>query len=49
MNKNGLIKNEVFLNFKGLYMQYGVKRLEFDEIFDKEQMIRVGNKILNQI
>jgi hypothetical protein len=34
---------------KGLYMQYGVKRLEFDEIFDKEQMIRVGNKILNQI
>jgi hypothetical protein len=34
---------------KGLYMQYGVKRLEFDEIFDKEQMIRVGNKILKQI
>ncbi|WP_416728724.1 hypothetical protein [Fictibacillus sp. JL2B1089] len=34
---------------KGLYMQYGVKRLEFDEIFDKEQMIRVANKILANI
>jgi len=31
---------------KGLYIQYGKKRLEFDEIFDKEQMIRVGNLIL---
>ncbi|MBH0166746.1 PH domain-containing protein [Fictibacillus sp. 7GRE50] len=34
---------------KGLYMQYGVKRHEFDEIFDKEQMIRVANKILAYI
>ncbi|WP_144699615.1 hypothetical protein [Fictibacillus phosphorivorans] len=34
---------------KGLYMQYGVKRLEFDEIFEKEQMIRVANKILANI
>ncbi|CEG31058.1 PH domain-containing protein [Peribacillus simplex] len=30
---------------KGLYIQYGVKRLEFDEIFDTEQMKRVGNVI----
>ena len=31
---------------KGLYIQYGSRRLEFDEIFDKEQMKRVGNLIL---
>ncbi|CAH0170034.1 PH domain-containing protein [Peribacillus simplex] len=30
---------------KGLYIQYGVKRLEFDEIFDTEQIKRVGNVI----
>jgi hypothetical protein len=33
----------------GRYMQYGVKRLEFDEIYDKDQMVRVGNKILSQL
>ncbi|MGG2027948.1 hypothetical protein AB1282_19805 [Gottfriedia sp. S16(2024)] len=31
---------------KGLYLQYGVKRLEFDEIFDGNQMKRIGNTIL---
>ncbi|WP_129692237.1 PH domain-containing protein [Gottfriedia acidiceleris] len=31
---------------KGLYLQYGVKRLEFDEIFDTNQMKRIGNTIL---
>ncbi|WP_338749880.1 PH domain-containing protein [Bacillus sp. FJAT-52991] len=32
---------------KGLYIQYGKRRLEFDEIFDKDQMQRVANLILN--
>lgn len=31
---------------KGLYIQYGKRRLEFDEIFDKDQMQRVANTIL---
>ncbi len=31
---------------KGLHIQYGTRRLEFDEMFDKEQMMRVGNLIL---
>lgn len=31
---------------KGLYIQYGSRRLEFDEIFDQAQMKRVGNLIL---
>lgn len=31
---------------KGLYIQYGQKRLEFDEIYDTEQMKRVGDLIL---
>lgn len=37
---------------EGLYFQmdiihqYGLSRLEFDEIFDKEQMKRVGDLIL---
>jgi hypothetical protein len=31
---------------KGIKIQYGVKKLEFDEIFDKEQMQRVGKLIL---
>ncbi len=31
---------------KGLRIQYGNKRLEFDEIFDKDQLLRVGNIIL---
>ncbi|WP_026693901.1 PH domain-containing protein [Peribacillus kribbensis] len=30
---------------RGLYIQYGVKRLEFDEIYDSAQMKRVGNLI----
>jgi hypothetical protein len=32
---------------RGLYIQYGKRKLEFDEIFDAEQMKRVGNLILN--
>lgn len=32
---------------RGLYIQYGKKRLEFDEIYDREQMNRVGNLILH--
>ena len=31
---------------KGLHIQYGQRRLEFDEMFDKEQMMRVANLIL---
>lgn len=31
---------------KGLYIQYGKRRLEFDEIYDVEQMKKVGNWIL---
>ncbi|PLT33918.1 PH domain-containing protein [Bacillus sp. V5-8f] len=30
---------------KGLYIQYGGRQLEFDEIFDTEQMKRIGNLI----
>lgn len=37
--KDGLIE-------KGLYIQYGKRRLEFDEIFDKDQMQRVAKTIL---
>jgi hypothetical protein len=33
----------------GRYMQYDAKRLEIDEIYDKDQMVRVGNKILSQL
>jgi hypothetical protein len=32
---------------RGLYIQYGKRKLEFDEIYDAEQMKRVGNLILN--
>lgn len=32
---------------RGLYIQYGKRRLEFDEVLDKEQMQRVGDLILN--
>lgn len=32
---------------RGLHIQYGKKRLEFDEIYDNDQMQRVGNLILN--
>lgn len=38
--KDGLLE-------RGLYIQYGKKKLEFDEIFDMEQMKRVGDLILN--
>ena len=31
---------------RGLKIQYGRRRLEFDEMFDQNQMIRVGNSIL---
>jgi len=34
---------------KELIIQYGVKKLEFDEIFDSKQMLRVGNLILQKI
>ncbi|OMP67066.1 PH domain-containing protein [Domibacillus epiphyticus] len=37
--KDGLVE-------KGLYIQYGKRRLEFDEIFDKDQMQRVAKTIL---
>lgn len=30
---------------RGLYIHYGGKRLEFDEIYDSAQMKRVGNLI----
>ena len=33
---------------RGLKIQYGKRRLEFDEMFDQNQMIRVGNIILNK-
>ena len=36
--KDGLLE-------RGLHIQYGVKRLEFDEMFDQSQMMRVGNQI----
>ncbi|MGR3764096.1 PH domain-containing protein [Rossellomorea sp. NS-SX7] len=39
--KDGLLE-------KGLKIQYGKRRLEFDEIFDQEQMQRVGDIILNK-
>lgn len=32
---------------KGLKIQYGKRRLEFDEMYDFEQLKRVGNLILN--
>jgi hypothetical protein len=32
---------------KGLKIQYGKRRLEFDEMFDKKQVEKVGNEILN--
>jgi hypothetical protein len=31
---------------RGLRIQYGTRKLEFDEIYDNEQMLRVGNLIL---
>lgn len=37
--KDGLIE-------RGLYIQYGKRKLEFDEIYDTEQMKRVGDLIL---
>lgn len=37
--KDGLLE-------RGLHIQYGKKKLEFDEIFDINQMKRVGNLIL---
>ena len=33
---------------RGLKIQYGRRRLEFDEMFDQNQMIRVGNAILRK-
>ena len=33
---------------RGLRVQYGKRRLEFDEMFDQEQMKKVGNIILNK-
>jgi Bacterial PH domain len=39
--KDGLLE-------KGLKIQYGKRRLEFDEIFDQDQMQRVGDIILNK-
>lgn len=39
--KDGLFERE-------LWIQYGKKKLEFDEIFDQEQMQKVGNTILSQ-
>ncbi|WP_153124606.1 PH domain-containing protein [Peribacillus tepidiphilus] len=32
---------------RGLLIQYGKRRLEFDEMYDSEQMKRLGNVILN--
>jgi hypothetical protein len=32
---------------RGLKIQYGKRKLEFDEMFDQQQMERVGNTILN--
>lgn len=34
---------------RGLYIQYGTKKLEFDEIFDANQMKRFGDLILRRI
>jgi hypothetical protein len=39
--KDGLLE-------KGLKIQYGKRKLEFDEIFDQDQMQRVGDIILNK-
>ncbi|WP_394139062.1 PH domain-containing protein [Cytobacillus oceanisediminis] len=39
--KDGLLE-------RGLKIQYGKRRLEFDEMFDQEQMKKVGNAILNK-
>ncbi|WP_079504819.1 hypothetical protein [Mesobacillus jeotgali] len=33
---------------RGLRIQYGKRKLEFDEMFDQQQMERVGNTILNK-
>jgi hypothetical protein len=33
---------------KGLHIQYGKRKLEFDEMFDTNQMKKVGNTILNK-
>lgn len=33
---------------RGLKIQYGKRKLEFDEMFDQKQMERVGNTILNK-
>ena len=33
---------------KGLYIQYGTKKLEFDEMFDFKQMERVAKIILKK-
>jgi hypothetical protein len=38
--KDGLLE-------RGIRIQYGKRKLEFDEIFDREQMKRVGDLILN--
>ncbi|MBM7605590.1 vacuolar-type H+-ATPase subunit I/STV1 [Metabacillus crassostreae] len=38
--KDGLLE-------RGLHIQYGKKKLEFDEIFDMEQLKRVGDLILS--
>jgi hypothetical protein len=39
--KDGLLE-------RGLKIQYGKKRLEFDEMYDQAQMQKVGNTILNK-
>lgn len=39
--KDGLLE-------RGLRIQYGKRKLEFDEMFDQEQMKRVGDTILNK-
>ncbi|PLR75958.1 hypothetical protein CU633_17975 [Bacillus sp. V3-13] len=33
---------------RGLKIQYGKRKLEFDEIYDQDQMQKVGNTILNR-
>ena len=41
-SRDGLLEKE-------LIIQYGVKKIEFDEIFDSKQMLRVGNLIVQKI
>lgn len=41
-SRDGLLEKE-------LIIQYGVKKLEFDEIFDSKQMLRVGNVIVQKL